>query len=86
MWGQSLIWEYPLEKEIATHFFYHVWEIPWTESLAGYIHEVERVKNNLVAEEQQGGWSVFFENGEWPEQQNMAKIASISITPLLSSI
>ena len=53
MWGQSLIWEYPLEKEIATHFFYHVWEIPWTESLAGYIHEVERVKNNLVAEEQQ---------------------------------
>lgn len=41
---------------------------------------------------QLSGWrttrrvEVFFENGEWQEQQNMAKIASISITPLLSSI
>ena len=46
----------------------------------------QRVKHNLMAEEQQGGWSVFFESGEWPEQQNMAKIVSESIIPLLSSM
>ena len=26
--------------------------------------ESQRVKHNLVAEEQQGGWSVFFESGK----------------------
>ena len=26
----------PLEKEMATHFSILVWEIPWTEELAGY--------------------------------------------------
>ena len=30
-WVQSLVWEDPLEKEIATHFSILVWEIPWTE-------------------------------------------------------
>ena len=31
MWVQSLGWEDPLEKEIATHSSILVWEIPWTK-------------------------------------------------------
>jgi len=31
MWVQSLGWEDPLEKEVATYFSILVWEIPWTE-------------------------------------------------------
>ena len=30
-WVQSLGWEDPLEKEMATHSSILVWEIPWTE-------------------------------------------------------
>ena len=30
-WAQSLDWEDPLEKEMATHSSVLAWEIPWTE-------------------------------------------------------
>ena len=30
-WVQSLRWEDPLKKEMATHSNFLVWEIPWTE-------------------------------------------------------
>ena len=30
-WVQSLGWEDPLEKEMATHSSILVWRIPWTE-------------------------------------------------------
>ena len=30
-WVQSLGWEDPLEKEIATHSSVLAWRIPWTE-------------------------------------------------------
>ena len=30
-WVQSLGWEDPLEKEMATNFSILAWEIPWTE-------------------------------------------------------
>ena len=30
-WVQSLGWETPLEKEMATHFHIFAWKIPWTE-------------------------------------------------------
>ena len=30
-WVQSLGWEDPLEKEMATHCNILAWEIPWTE-------------------------------------------------------
>ena len=33
---QSLGWEDPLEKELATHSSIFAWEIPWRRSLAGY--------------------------------------------------
>ena len=32
---QSLGWEDPLEKEMATHFSILAWEIPWTEEPDG---------------------------------------------------
>ena len=35
MWVQSLGWEDPLEKEMATHSSILAWEIPWTEELGG---------------------------------------------------
>ena len=28
---QSLVWEDPLEKEMATHSSIHAWKISWTE-------------------------------------------------------
>ena len=32
---QSLSWEDPLEKELATHSSILAWEIPWTEEPGG---------------------------------------------------
>ena len=34
-WVQSLGWEDPLEKEMATHSSILVWRIPWTEEPGG---------------------------------------------------
>ena len=35
-WVQSLGWEDPLEKGLATHSSILAWKILWTEELAGY--------------------------------------------------
>ena len=35
MWVQSLGWEDPLEKGMATHSTILTWEIPWTEAPGG---------------------------------------------------
>ena len=34
-WVQSLGWEDPLEKEMATQSSIRAWEIPWTEEPGG---------------------------------------------------
>ena len=34
-WVQSLGWEDPLEKEMATHFSILAWKTPWTEEPGG---------------------------------------------------
>ena len=34
-WVQSLGWEDPLEKKMATHSSIHAWKIPWTEEPGG---------------------------------------------------
>ena len=34
-WVQSLGWEDPLEKEMATHSRILAWRIPWTEEPGG---------------------------------------------------
>ena len=35
MWVQSLGWEDPLEKEMATHSSILAWENPWSEETGG---------------------------------------------------
>ena len=37
LWVQSLVWEDPLDKEMATHSSILAWEIPWTEEPASYM-------------------------------------------------
>ena len=34
-WVQSLVWEDPLEKGMATHSSILAWRIPWTEEPGG---------------------------------------------------
>ena len=34
-WVQSLVWEDPLKKEMATHPSNLAWKIPWTKEPAG---------------------------------------------------
>jgi len=44
---QSLGWEDPLEKGMATHSSILAWEIPWTEELGGLQSmELQRVGHN----------------------------------------
>ena len=50
---QSLGWEDPLEKEMATHSSILAWEIPWTEEpdwLQAMVSQ--RVRHNLVTKQQ----------------------------------
>ena len=42
MWVQSLGWEDPLEKEMATHSSILAGEIPWTEEPGGLQSSVTR--------------------------------------------
>ena len=53
-WVQSLGWENPLEKEVATHSSILAWETPWTEE-PGELQSTrsQRVGHNLATKEQQ---------------------------------
>ena len=53
---QSLVWEDPLEKEMATHFSILAWEIPRKEE-SGRLHSMgsQRVTHDLATEQQQPG-------------------------------
>ena len=52
MWVQSLGWEEPLEKEMATHSSILAWEIPWTEEAGGLQSlELQRVGDDLTSKE-----------------------------------
>ena len=51
---QSLNWEDPLEKEIATHSSILAWEIPWAEQLCGLLSlGSQRVRHDLASKQQQ---------------------------------
>ena len=54
---RSLAWEYPLEKEMATHSSILVWEIPWTEE-PGLLQSMgsQRVRRNWETKQQQSEW------------------------------
>ena len=46
-WAQSLSWEDPLEKGMATHFSILAWRIPWTEETGGLQSMgLQRVRHN----------------------------------------
>ena len=51
---QSLGWQDPLEKEMATHSSIFAWEIPWTEEEAwrATVCGVARVGHDLVTKQQ----------------------------------
>ena len=48
-WVQSLAWEDPLEKGMATHSSILAWKIPWTEELGGLhtVHGVAKSRTRL---------------------------------------
>ena len=51
---QSLGWEDPLEKEMATHSSSLAWEIPWTEKPGGLQSlRSQRVRQDRETEQQQ---------------------------------
>ena len=51
---QSLGWEDPLEKEMATHFSVLAWEIPWAEEAWQYsLQGHKRVRQDLATKQQQ---------------------------------
>ena len=39
---ETLGWEDPLEKEMATHFSILAWRISWTEEPGGLLHRVAK--------------------------------------------
>ena len=41
MWVQSLGWEDPLEKGMATHSSTLAWRIPWTEELEWALQDLQ---------------------------------------------
>ena len=47
-WNQSLGWEYPLEKGMATHSSIFAWRIPWTEEPGGYSPWVSDMTEQLT--------------------------------------
>ena len=52
-WVQSLGWEDPLEKEMATHSRILAWKIPWTEEPGGLQSMgSQRIGQDLVAKQQ----------------------------------
>ena len=57
---QSLGWEDPLEKEMATHSSILAWSIPWTEEPGGLQSVgLQRVGHDLATNQQQTFLHVF---------------------------
>ena len=49
-WVQSLVWEDPLEKGMATHFSILAWRLSWTEEpevLQATVHGVAKSQTQL---------------------------------------
>ena len=56
---QSLDWEDPLEKEMATHSSILAWEIPWTEEPSGLeFMGSQRAGHKLLTKQQQSGFGL----------------------------
>ena len=58
-WVQFLVWEDPLEKEMATHSSLLAWKIPWTEEPGGLqAMGSQRVGHNLATKQQKPSGSL----------------------------
>ena len=58
-WLQFLVWEDPLEKEMATHSSLLAWKIPWTEEPGGLqAMGSQRVGHNLATKQQKPSGSL----------------------------
>ena len=44
---QTLVWEDPLEKEMAIHSSTLAWKIPWTEEPGATVHGVAKSQTRL---------------------------------------
>ena len=61
MWVQSLGWEGPLEKEMATHSNILAWETPWTEGPGGLQSMgLQRVGHDWATKNIDVLWNYFF--------------------------
>ena len=50
---RSLVWEDPLEKEMASHSSILAWEVPWTEECGGLQSMMsQRVGQDLATKQQ----------------------------------
>jgi len=47
IWVQSLAWEDPLEKGMATYSSVLAWRIPWTEEPVELVHGVAKSQTRL---------------------------------------
>ena len=47
IWVQSLAWEDPLEKGMATYSSVLAWRIPWTEEPGELVHGVAKSQTRL---------------------------------------
>ena len=57
---QSLGWEDPLEKEVATHSSILAWRIPWTEKPGGLQSMgLQRVGHDLATKEKQQQTTIY---------------------------
>ena len=56
---QSLSWEDPLEKEMASHSSIHAWRIPWTEEPDG-LWSMRSQRVGLKRRSTQGGGGACF--------------------------
>ena len=56
---RSLVWEDPLEKDMATHSSILTWKIPWTEESGRLVHGVARVGHELMTEPPAGWYSSY---------------------------
>ena len=51
-WVQSLDWENPLEKDMATHSSILAWKVPWTEEFGGLQSMGLQNSHSLVTKQQ----------------------------------
>ena len=79
---QSLAWEDPLEKEIATHSGILAWRIPWTGKTGRYSpwgHK--RVRHDLVTKHSNMKHVIHSQDSSWWPQLGLPNTSTTTVTP-----